>query len=171
MPAEETEGFENIPSPERETDLRGATSQESNDPEESDENDEISDEVSDGAPDAGVTEEREPPARLPEAEMEEASPTEPSGEPRGEMTAEDLQKQKEAKANRLKQGQQEPAMAEARAQAAETAAREAHARMIAAEKAAIEMEKRKIAAEKAMIEIEKKKIASENELLRQRRSD
>ena len=103
---DEIEGFQNVPTSARSTESRGATSQdrmvpeenggrsgqESNDPEESED---ASDEVTDGAPEADATDKDEPPARSPEAAMEETSPTEPSGGPRSKKTADDLQKQKD----------------------------------------------------------------------------
>ena len=176
MPTEEAGGFENLPSPERETGSRGATSQEklgqsetsvqSIAPGERQGADDVSEgapDVSEGAPDEGAGEEQEPPAGLPAAERTQTSPTESSGVPGDKKSAEAMRKQDEATQDRLKQEQQKTAMraleADAR-RAAEHAEAEAHART-AAEKVAM-------GAHAKMMEMDKKRAEAEVELLRQR---
>ena len=133
----------------------GRSGQESNDPEESED---ASDEVTDGAPEADATDKDEPPARSPEAAMEETSPTEPSGGPRSKKTADDLQKQKDLDARAR--------AAEAANKVAEATNKDLYARLIAAEKIASEMTRTAEENQALRIAAENAALKSENELLR-----
>ena len=130
---DEPEGFENLPTPERRAEVRGATSQddeapgdekdkngqESNDPEKDDKN---ADEPSDGGPESDADDESEPPATAPQAE----TPAESPGGLKDKAGAVRAKKMTDS---------------EARALAAEAANKELHAKMIALENQVFRMEK------------------------------